>query len=257
LGQSGEECLFPRLFPFPPPPPLAPTAGFGGILCGGDLGSGRVEWSGNHGITIAEGQPLLNWVVRHFLGTIMIKAFLVAIVSEVSFLIGIFIGSIVSLFAGLVAITAIRGSGQFSVARALLQGAICGLVAGTAGFWVAAMLGRSLSLPDQWLLWIAVVPPIVGEFGHFLNRFSLRHRGKPDTGVFVPLGRLHAAAWAPFRRAIYTLGLEIFRENDPDDIPLLAVRKADWFLGWVILGCVVGVAVSMWWLASVLNVSTV
>jgi hypothetical protein len=182
----------------------------------------------------------------------IINPFLVALASELSFLIGIFVGWVTSGFAAL-AIVAMRGSGRLSVARALLQGMLCGLVAETAGLGVAAQLGRRLSVPDQWLFWIAITPPILGEFGHFLNRFSLRHRGRPDTGLFVPLGRLHAAAWAPFRRDIYTLGLGMFSESDPGDIPLLAVRKADWFLGRAIWGFLIGVAVSMWWLASALN----
>jgi hypothetical protein len=182
----------------------------------------------------------------------MINGFLVALASELLFVVGIFVGSIVSSFAAL-AITVLRGSGRLSTARALLQGMIIGFVAGTSGLGVAVMLGRSLSVPNSWLLWLALIPPILGEFGHFLNRFSLRYRGKPDTGAFVPLGRLHAAAWVPLRRNIYTLGLEVFRDSEPQDIPYLAVRKADWFIARAVWGVVIGAAFSVWLLASNLS----
>src|SRR5207249_9338457 len=127
---------------------------------------------------------------------------------------------IVAMYAGM-AITIIRGTGRLSIARAVFQGTICGLLAGAGGFSTTTMLGRSLSLPDSWLFWMAIGAPTVGEFGHFLNRFSLRHRGKPDSGLFAPLGRLHAAAWAPFRRFLYALGIAIFEGNDPNEIPML------------------------------------
>ena len=182
----------------------------------------------------------------------MINGLLVALASELSFVVGIFVGSIMSSFAAL-AITAVRGYGRLSTARAFLQGTIIGFVAGISGLGVAVMLGRSLSVPSSWLLWLALVPPILGEFGHFLNRFSLRYRGKPNTGVFVPLGRLHAAAWVPLRRNIYTLGLEVFRDSEPQDIPYLAVQKADWFIGRAFWGLAIGAAFSVWLLASNLS----
>ena len=183
----------------------------------------------------------------------MISNILVTIASELSFLIGIIVGTFTSGLAAL-ASTAMRGSGRLSVVRALLQGILTGLVAGAAGLGVSVMLGRSLHVSDRWLFWIAVTPPIIGEFGHFLRRLSLRRNGRPGTGLFAPLGLLHAAAWAPFRRFAYTLGLELFRENDPKEIPHLAVLKADWFVGWAISGSVIGVAVSMGWLSSALHV---
>ena len=184
----------------------------------------------------------------------MINAIIVTLASELSFLIGIGIGSFISIFPALL-VTAVRGSGMLSSMRAFLQGAITGIVAGAVGIWVTVTLGRSLSVPDSWLFWIAIIPPIIGEFGHFLNRFSLRHRGKPDTGLFVPLGRLHMVAWEPFRKSINTLSLEVFRENDPKDIPFLSYQKTNWFIGRVILGFLFGVVISMWWLTSVLHIS--
>jgi hypothetical protein len=182
----------------------------------------------------------------------IIYTVLVALASEASFVVGLLIGSIVSAFAALM-ITAIRGSGRLSALRAILQGTICGLFAGTAGLWAAISLGRALSLPDQGLFWLAVVPPFLGEFGHFLNRFSLRHMGKPDAGVFVPLGRLHGAAWEPFRQGIFHNALEVFRENEQEDIPALAAQKAIWFTGRACLGLFIGAVISMWWLAGVLH----
>ena len=183
---------------------------------------------------------------------ITIYTFLVALASELSFLIGLIIGSIVSAFAAL-AIVFIRGSWRLSAIRAILQGTITGLFAGTAGLWVAVSLGRVLSLPSQWLMWLAVAPPFLGEFGHFLNRFSLRHMGRTDTGVFVPLGRLHGAAWEPFRQGIFHNALEVFRESDPEDIKVLAAQKAIWFTGRACFGLVIGAVISMWWLASILH----
>src|SRR4051812_2482476 len=99
---------------------------------------------------------------------------LVALASELTFLIGLIVGNIVCASAAL-AITDIGGSCRVSAMRAILVGAIAGLFAGTAGLRITILLGRALSLPDQWLIWLAVVPPFLGEFGHFLNRFSLRH----------------------------------------------------------------------------------
>lgn len=108
--------------------------------------------------------------VRPFSRMILVCTILVALASELAFLIGLLIGSIVSIFAAMT-ITSIRGQGRLSTIRALLQGAISGVIAGTAGLWVAVSLGRALSLPEQGLIWIAAVPPILGELGHFLNRF--------------------------------------------------------------------------------------
>jgi hypothetical protein len=183
----------------------------------------------------------------------MVSSLIVALGSELAFIIGLFIGSIVSALVS-VAITAVRGCGQFSTLRALVQGWVCGLFAGTACGWVAVKLGRSLSVPEGRLIWLAIVPPILGEFGHFLNRFSLRYGGKPDTGVFVPLGRLHRAAWAPIRRGIFTIALEVLKGSGAEDTPALAVRKADSFIGWMCCGVAGGAAISIWWLAKVLHV---
>ena len=58
----------------------------------------------------------------------MISNILVTIASELSFLIGIIVGTFTSGLAAL-AITAMRGSGRLSVVRALLQGILTGLVA--------------------------------------------------------------------------------------------------------------------------------
>jgi hypothetical protein len=194
----------------------------------------------------------------------MIMAFLVAVVSELSFVFGIVVGWLASALT-VIAITAALGIRQLSTVRAFLlstgraflQGTVCGLAAGTAGLGVAVVLGRRLSVPDRWIFWAVIMPPILGEFGHFLNRFSLRHTGKPDTGLFVPLGRLHAAAWAFFRRETYTLALEVFKENKPEDIPSLAIRKADRLLGRAILGALVGTIFGMCWVANVLHVFSI
>jgi hypothetical protein len=182
-------------------------------------------------------------------GVIVIKVLLVAVVSEVCFLVAILIGSPVSSL-GIEAIGMTIGSRPYSAAKALLTGAICGSVAGIAGLWVATALGRSLSLPEHWLLWVAVVPPLVGEYGYLLNRFSLRVRGEPDTGVFAPLGRWHQLVWYPLRSSVYHFGLHICGEGAPDTVRVLALRKADWFLGRVICAYAIGVAVSMTCLAA-------
>ena len=184
----------------------------------------------------------------------MIRALVVALAAELSFLIGLLIGSIASGF-GALAITAIRGWGRLSFVRALLQGTIAGLIAGGMGLWVAVTLGRSLSVPDRWLIWLAAIPPIVGEFGHFLNRFSLRHRGKPDTGIYVFLGRPHGAAWEPFRQGIFRLAIEAFKENDPEDIPVFAYQKTIWFIGRASWGLLIGAIISMWLIARVFHLS--
>lgn len=60
--------------------------------------------------------------------------------------------------------------------------------------------------------------------------------GRPDIGIYVPLGRLHGAAWEPFRQNIFRLAHEVFRENAPEDIPALAAGKAIWFTGWACFG---------------------
>ena len=184
---------------------------------------------------------------------VILYTLLVALPSELSFLVGLIIGSIVSMFAAMM-VTAIRGTGHLTAMRAISQGLISGLFAGAAGIWVAVSLGRVLSLPDSRLIWLAVIPPILGEFGHFLNRFSLRHIGRPDTGMYVPLGRLHGAAWEPFRQGIFRLAHEAFRDNAPEDIPVFAAQKAIWFTGRACFGLVVGSAISMWYLASVLHI---
>ncbi len=191
---------------------------------------------------------------RAFLALSMVKCLLVALGSELAFVIGLFIGSIVSGLVTLL-VHAIRGFWRLSAVRALVQGAVCGLFAGAACLWVAVELGRTWSVPDGRLLCLAIVPPIVGEFGHFLNRFSLRHRGKPDTGFFVPLGRLHAAAWEPIRQGIFRIALEVFKENAPEDISVFAARKAIWFVGWMCWGLTLGAIISIWWLARDLHVS--
>ena len=186
---------------------------------------------------------------------VILYTLLVALASELSFLVGLIIGSIVLLFAGTM-VTAIRGIGYLTALRAFSQGLISGLFAGAAGIWVAVSLGRALSLPDHRLIWLAVIPPLLGEFGHFLNRFSLRHIGRPDTGAYVPLGRLHEAAWEPFRKFIFSLAHEAFRENAPEDIPVFAAQKAIWFTGRACFGLIVGSLISMWYLASVLHIFT-
>jgi hypothetical protein len=185
---------------------------------------------------------------------IAIKALVVALVSELSFVIALVIGGIISVLAAL-AVTAVRGYARLTRVRAVLQGVVTGLVAGAAGLWVAIELGRSLSVPDSWLLWLAAIPPILGEFGDFWRRFYLQYIGRPDTGVFVPLGRLHGAAKHPLWRSTFEVGLVVFRENDPEDVPVLAASKAYWFIGWMSWGLVIGAITSMWWIAEISHIT--
>jgi hypothetical protein len=180
----------------------------------------------------------------------MIAAVLDACASEIAFLLGIIVGTAVASIARLAVLATTSGRSSLSGARALFDGTVSGVIAGAAGLSLAIALGRRLSVPGSWMLWIVTVPPAVGEFGHFLNRFSLRFRHKPDSGLLAPLGRAHGAAWAPLRRLYFTLGVELFKGEDSEQIPLLAVRRADWCVDRAVFGLAIGAAVSIWWIWS-------
>src|ERR1043166_3175746 len=172
---------------------------------------------------------------------------LVAAGSELAFVIALVVGTFLSMLISF-AVTAIRGVGRLSVTRAVCQGVIAGLVAGSAGLWTAVHLGRAASMPANEFIWLAAIPPLLGELGYFLNRFSLRHLGRPDAGMYVPLGRLHAAAWVPLERGVFALAHEIWPESDPEEIPQLAEQQTVWYLDWACFVLLVGAAVSMIWL---------
>ncbi len=158
----------------------------------------------------------------------MTHAFLVALASELSFVAGFLVGTFLSVLAGF-AMAMILNSSRLSTGRALLQGAIIGLVAGASCIWVAMTLGNKLSVPNSWLLWLALAPPLLGQIGLF------------------PLNRLSKVAWMPLLQSVFahnTLG----GDSPTDNIRAEALLKTDWFIRRAFWGVAVGVAISAWYL---------
>lgn len=192
---------------------------------------------------------------------IILYSLITALAGELSFVIGLVIGSIVSIF-GSFAFTILfwiippRGGGRFSAIRAFFQGACSGLVAGLFGLLAVIFLGRYLSVPDHWLLLLAIVPPFMGEFGNFIDRFLLKNNGTPNRGLFVPLGRVHAAAKAPFENNNYHKALYVFRERQPEETKILAAQVSSWLLDWMSWGLPIGAITSMIYLAKAFHLYT-
>lgn len=183
-------------------------------------------------------------------------ALLVALLADIAFALGILLGAVLAQVVATV-FNFLRVSRR-SLMSAILQGITVGLVAGIAGLWTAIALGRYFGLPDPWLIWLAVIPPALGEFGHWMNRFSLRHLGRPDKSVFMPLGRLHAAAWEFFKSPTfhyyrYIINTERGESADSDKFGREAYQLTLWHLGKAICGLAVGAALSMWLLSRALH----
>jgi hypothetical protein len=152
--------------------------------------------------------------------------------AELAFLVALLVGLLLAILAGMLA-TTLRGVGYLSMTRAIGQGVIAGVLAGTSAYWAASWIAGARALPHGWVFWLAIALPFYGEFGDFLNRFSLRYRGKPDSGIFVPLGRLHMVVKEPFRTNVFHLATYIFANQEPDEVGKLAYRKMMWFVGWM------------------------
>ncbi len=188
----------------------------------------------------------------------MLNAIGVAVACEFSFLLGLVLGcTVVTL------VPTTTGSWKPSMLKAIIEGVIIGLFAGTACLWVARLLGNWLAVPSSWWIWLAFALPVLGEFGHFLKRLSLRLRGTPNRGVFMPLGRVHAAAWEFLASGTFSeLSFKLKRATEftsasannevatPDshEIGVLAFRETNLFIMRALWGAVLGAALVAWYM---------
>jgi hypothetical protein len=179
----------------------------------------------------------------------ILRAALVALAAEFSFAIGVVAGALLGQLVG-TAFNFVVRSGR-SLASTLLQGLTLGLVSGFAAIAVAIWLGRYLGVPDSWLIWLALVPPAIGEFGHWMNRFSLRHLGRPNKGLFMPLGRVHAAAWELYKTPTfhyyrYVLNVQHGENPESEKYGREAYQTTMQDLGKAIIGMIGGVGLVLW-----------
>jgi len=184
----------------------------------------------------------------------ILRAAVVALAADLSFAIGIVVGALLGQLIG-TAFNFLVRSGR-SLVSTLLQGITLGFVSGLAAIGVSIWLGRYLGLPNAWSLWLALVPPAIGEFGYWLNRFSLCHLGRPNKGIFMPLGRVHAAAWEFFKTPTFhyyrhVLNVENGESPDSDKYGRAAYQKTLEDLARAVVGMVGGVGLALWFVARI------
>ena len=164
-------------------------------------------------------------------------------VSEISFIIGILLGTLINPISFFILW---RSVGSFSIIRALVQGVIVGVTASLICCYSTLWITKVFSLPVPSIIWVIILLPALGEVGHFFNRFSIQHTGKADTGFYTILGRLHKAAWEPFRSGVFELAIEANKSNADDDKEYIAAKIALWFTSRAIWGFIIASVVTIY-----------